>query len=507
MTNYNIAVVTSNLVFGKTMTNHIRRVLNNRVIVEALSDELSAKAQLSTNSYHLAVVDNDLAVDENSVAEGGRGLGLLRWLHETGSQTAKALICSVESSTTLVLPPGTTLLRSGSEFDQQLVKVVNELVSAVQQPSQHNSYVKVIVDLDEAAGQAPYHLVGEGDSYEGSTGRSFVIDRKQLKRLADRSREIVTSPGWDNRLLTLGQDVWDELLKDSGFWGAIQNGLGHVDNDLGRMKFCFRVSPDFHALAVEALASSDDATPEWWMLKTLIYRSFYKQRPQTRGPLLSCARKPGSSPINCLIIEADARGLVPGVESAPGQALELDPLPTIAEEASIVEEILLEHRSGRVLRVNSDLVGNDGFEQVLSKYLEEEWHIVHYAGHSFFDETSRNGYLFFPGRNVGSAPEKIDVARFCGQLRSTQFLYLSSCRSSEANLILALAENGIPAAVGFRWGVVDVRATEYAEQFYRQVFRKNEHCLQYAFLETRKIMHGKYPTEPIWAAPMLLYRG
>ena len=207
MTNYNIAVVTSNLVFGKTMTNHIRRVLNNRVIVETLSDELSAKAQLSTNSYHLAVVDNDLAVDENSVAEGGRGLGLLRWLHETGSQTAKALICSVESSTTLVLPPGTTLLRSGSEFDQQLVKVVNELVSAVQQPSQHNSYVKVIVDLDEAAGQAPYHLVGEGDSYEGSTGRSFVIDRKQLKKLADRSREIVTSPGWDNRLLTLGQDV------------------------------------------------------------------------------------------------------------------------------------------------------------------------------------------------------------------------------------------------------------------------------------------------------------
>jgi hypothetical protein len=115
--------------------------------------------------------------------------------------------------------------------------------------------------------------------------------------------------------------------------------------------------------------------------------------------------------------------------------------------------------------------------------------------------------LFFPGAKIGSSPVKMEVSHFCGQLKATQFLYLSSCRGSEVNLILALAENGIPSAMGFRWSVVDERAAEYADQFYQHLFSKKEHCVQHAFLETRQIMHGRYPDEPIWASPMLLYRG
>jgi CHAT domain-containing protein len=509
-----IAVITSDLSLGRVISNHLRRTERVELLVEELSDEAQAKIQLAKNLHQLAIVHNDLAADENSIAEAGRGTRLLKWLHENGSSTAKALICSVESSADLFVPEDTTILRAGSDFIQQLTGMLKNLMTpAKQAAAKRPSYVRVTVDLDEE-GHAPYSLEGEGDSYQGSTGRCLTIDREKLKRLARRSKDIkLPSDTWSNDWLNLGQDVWDQVLRgDVGFWGALQNGLGHVDNDIQRMKFCFRISPALHPIAVEAIASTENTPdPDWWALKTPIYRSFHQQPPQMRGPLFNCLRKADSYNINCLIIQADVSGVVHGFESRP-DGLKLDRLLHIAQETQEIERILRKHCSGRTLAVDLNFSAGEPFKDVISNLLkEEQWHIIHFAGHSFFDNKTRKGYIFFPGSEVGSPPETIAVADFCSELKGTQFFYLSSCKNIQADLILTLGENGIPSAAGYRWDVDDEKAAEYATKLYQQIFSERDsclqHCLQHAFVETRKCMYKKYPDDPIWASPILLYRG
>ena len=142
-----IAVITSDLSLGQTISNHLRRT-DKVELVELLSDEVQAKTQLGKDLHHLVIVHNELAADENSLAEPGRGTRLLNWLQENHSRTAKALICSVESSADLSVPPRTTILREGSDFIQQLTVLLKSVIAPGKQADKRRSYIRVTVDLD-----------------------------------------------------------------------------------------------------------------------------------------------------------------------------------------------------------------------------------------------------------------------------------------------------------------------------------------------------------------------
>jgi hypothetical protein len=125
---------------------------------------------------------------------------------------------------------------------------------------------------------------------------------------------------------------------------------------------------------------------------------------------------------------------------------------------------------------------------------------VHYAGHSLYAE-DKTGYVFFPGEKFAEAV-KIDV--FSQHLRNAQvrFVYLSSCQSSEDDFVFQLANNLVPAILGFRWKIDDNKAKDYALKFYEYLFKHRS--LEQAFLEARRYVHDKYEDNRIWALPLLI---
>jgi hypothetical protein len=210
--------------------------------------------------------------------------------------------------------------------------------------------------------------------------------------------------------------------------------------------------------------------------------------------------------INCLIIEAYTAGF-PGFTKG-GYEVKLNPLPHLKEESAWLEQNLGKMgrvRIGNICRISADtLPANYSFKAYVEEVLKKNgpWHLVHYAGHSFFDE-KHEGYVFFP---INGAIEPLKIEVFCKDLRlaKPQFVYLSSCFSSEADFVFQLANHGIPAILGFRWGIEDQLAVECAKIFYQFLF--NTRSLEEAFWKTRRDIHDKYLQNKIWAAPLLVYQ-
>jgi hypothetical protein len=140
--------------------------------------------------------------------------------------------------------------------------------------------------------------------------------------------------------------------------------------------------------------------------------------------------------------------------------------------------------------------------------------IVHFAGHSCFldadkDEDDR-GFLLFAGE---PQPEAVSVATFASYLEKagTRFVYLSSCNSSTAETAFQMARYDIPAVLGFRWDLDDVKAVEFAKRFYDNLLgirddQLTEHlCFAEAFTQARRELYDIHKAQHcIWAAPVLI---
>lgn len=100
--------------------------------------------------------------------------------------------------------------------------------------------------------------------------------------------------------------------------------------------------------------------------------------------------------------------------------------------------------------------------------------------------------------------DAVRIDTFAWWLARSRLVFLSSCKSTEADFLFHLADENVPAVLGFRWEVEDDKARAFAACFYQHLFGGQRMSLEYAFLETRKQMHRTYPTNPIWAAPVLV---
>jgi len=89
-------------------------------------------------------------------------------------------------------------------------------------------------------------------------------------------------------------------------------------------------------------------------------------------------------------------------------------------------------------------------------------------------------------------------------LASSKLLYLSSCGSGNAGFAVAAAQQGVPAVVGFRWGVEDDAAEIHARLFYRRLFKQR--AIDTAFWNTRKAMRRIARSNNAWASGMLVMR-
>jgi CHAT domain-containing protein len=188
--------------------------------------------------------------------------------------------------------------------------------------------------------------------------------------------------------------------------------------------------------------------------------------------------------------------------------LKLGPLRSAKEEVTAVEEFLSNLKKqggpiGNVRLINRETVPAGGsFKQLVEDVLNKgAWHVLHYAGHTYYDFQSRAGYLFYP-RGDGLEPIRVKELAWSLRKADTRFAFLNCCEGGQHDFIYHLAQEGVPAIMGFLWNVNDPSAKEYAKSFYRHLFGEKERSLEYACLEAKKEMQAK--DNPIWASAVLV---
>jgi len=136
---------------------------------------------------------------------------------------------------------------------------------------------------------------------------------------------------------------------------------------------------------------------------------------------------------------------------------------------------------------------------MLALILNEEFDIIHYAGHGTFDPQNPNksGWVF--GNNIILSAREIFRVRQVPQLVFSNACFSAVVRSGQAGapdesnrqlagLAEAFFERGVQNYLGSGWPVGDEEALSFASAFYQEVL--DGECLSVAIAAARtKIMH------------------
>ena len=312
-------------------------------------------------------------------------------------------------------------------------------------------------------------------------------------------------PDWEELLRQLGADLRDELFmhppnldfRDEYTRARTLTGL---PEDAVRIRFVIS-EREQHTFPLEAILTRQKDV--YWMLQAPLFRTVVKKYPKAK-PLFEDPLD-RRYPINCLLISADTCGTVDKVQRTfPRIRRTTEECNTIREKLERERQVLNVGRI-RVLSNDEPKEENTPYWENLQRILRDDtWHLVHFAGHSYYDERQRYGCILLPER-FSQTPEPIEASAFASAFGDTpQFVYLNSCESSADEFVFELATIGIPAVAGFRWGVTEDSAFEYAMSFYGHLLK--ERCLEVAFWKARKETHDNSPCDHnlIWAAAMLI---
>lgn len=142
------------------------------------------------------------------------------------------------------------------------------------------------------------------------------------------------------------------------------------------------------------------------------------------------------------------------------------------------------------------------------------YHVVHYAGHGYFDaEKPEQSALLLKGKKG----DEILTALTLGQrLQGSQTIlcYLSCCVGAAVGgaqllganqylgLLDAVAQAGVPVALGYRWYVKDSSARQFALDFYKSLFETQSP--PQAALHARREAYLRDADDETWTSPILI---
>jgi hypothetical protein len=318
----------------------------------------------------------------------------------------------------------------------------------------------------------------------------------------------------------LGNRLRDVLL--GGDIQVIKN-LAHLS---GRMQtaepgsqpaICFVVEKGLYPIALEALRG--DGVTGYWLEKAPVWRRLAINGSR-RFPLFQ-DEETREGPINCLVVEADASGMVSDLN------VQVGPIPGVREEARELIDYLGKQTTvcigkiGRIwceggnvyksVSVSGELptegeVCKGSFRQAMSDMLTagEPWHLVHHAGHSHYDAVNDYGYVLLPGesRDVVHELDYVGATEFAKWLSRTRFVYMSSCLGSSQDFVFNLCMHGVPALAGFRWNIDDEMAKRHSQTFYEELFRRRS--IEEALFWTWNRMYGRHRANRVWASSQLV---
>lgn len=535
------------------MSNTILIVLKNRELTDAIEDlfketvtenindikiikqenEQKAKEWILNGLVDLIITDYRMSTaDKNS--EIRIGMSLLENLKKEKIETPSVLITHVLTdelinATNRLYDCHPIFLRSYPDWETALLKKCLALLKLCTAPEK-NGVVEIMLDMKKKLKSYIISGTKKGREFQRSDICDLEIHDKILEQLKRHSikmydyTEIIKMDKltkkleWEIELKELGEKVFEEIfLKPTKFRDEYHRLEGFME---GRenIDYRFKIKEDFFSIHLEAMYDENYRPTPYMMLTSPIYRKL-NIRGLSNQPVV-----PGNKDqqkTNCLIIKSYFQGLSPEFDK------KYDTLEKLAEEIKGIYRILDQNREefhiGRILVIDDisqmpDLsefdpcpIETGDWQQVeqgkfcdhVEKTLsEEQWHMVHYAGHTDVSDSSGKGCFLFPGTPYNYT---IPVEKFSMWLRQagTQFLFISGCRSSEYGMVSELADHEIPYIVGFRWLLYDNMAAKYAIQFYTH-YVKEKQSLEKAFFMAQKDMHMQDEKHPMWAAPMLI---
>jgi hypothetical protein len=300
-------------------------------------------------------------------------------------------------------------------------------------------------------------------------------------------------PDWVERLSEIGKNLVQEIIRNNqetmGYYRWLSGQVGGSEH----FSIRFSTSEEAYPLLLEAILVPESKTSDdFWMLKAPICRHV-DVGDTVLWPLFEDPEgEEFTQKINCLIIEADTCGWIKDCNLA------LDKIDNISKESKRLED-KLKSRPGQchVHRISGQACTKERVRELLTNG-ERQWHLVHYAGHSLYQD---KGYVFFPKDGM---PDPVEIRIFGQWLRlaRTRLIYLSGCQSCKIDFVRELARNGVPSALGFRWKINDEKAAGHADIFYDNLFK--ERSLEEALLKTRQKVWETNPDHRMWAAPVLM---
>ncbi len=341
-----------------------------------------------------------------------------------------------------------------------------------------------------------YELRGTGFAFEERHGR-LNIPGGTLDFLKAIALGLAgESPTWAEMFKRLGEGIVGCFFaQNDNFRQQLRAGLDAAGG-LANTRVTFIVADVHYEIALEAILTPLEEVPEPWMIHAPLVRNiasaFAASAQLFEGP---------PRPLRCLILCADTSGRVDIDKGGP--TIFLPPLPHIRKECEEVRRLFsrvsrqLGFDEPRVEGVDTQLTP----ERLLAVLRDAEpWDVVHYAGHSHHTRDNPAQASLIVGEK--EQPVAVRMNEIAPYMRRSKLVYLSSCNSANAGFAFEAVQQGIPAVVGFRWGVRDDLADIHARLFYRKLFK--DRAIDTALWKTRRAMHRLKRDDRTWASSMLL---
>jgi len=484
------------------------------VKVDHVVDEQMAKEKISSRAYDLVVIHQHLPLDRKTPIkeEEKRGVGLSKWIDSRDNPlpvVQLVLPSDTEVRAAVAELPNCEVVIIEPSWEMSLMKQVRKVFAANPVKENKRLDVSIYIDLEKNLAEVDLKGVNLGFSFEKHALQIKGSNIIELSMNADRAVDRTDGKKWQNGLKKVGETLMQRIFeKNLDFYIGLRDLISKVGG-LQNTRIRFIVGEKVHAVALESLFGHHEfQKKDYWMLHAPIYRTI-QDCPGEEFPLFhqDDADMRGR-PINVLIVESPTEGTI----MLNGFEKHLGKLKNVATECRYLEDYLRTLKTTKQANIGDvELVSwtnrREPMKDRVRKSLEDgnrSWHVVHYAGHSYFDHRTQSGHVFFPGPRKTIESVKMDLLSLWLRKAKTRFIFLSSCHSSESGFVFAMARQHIPAIVGFRWDIDDDMAFQYTQEFYRELLAGKKRSLEYAFLNARKKIYAMYKDNPIWAAPVLV---
>jgi hypothetical protein len=486
------------------------------------TNEAKAREKLSSGDggYDLVVTSLDIPEDSKTMpVEGLRlGLGLAQWINE--KMNIPTILFTIVDDADLNKKVNQLgwceLVTQKLGWEDLFKKRVRQGLEGRKVPEEKRLNVDIFLNLGTKTPEYALGGVGFPCSIEHKT--LDILTTEFLELIKESSALAENCKGkreWQSKLQHIGEKLMAHIFERDRKFSRLFTQQVTLAGGLPNTRIRFVVGKEVHPIALEAIYGPHEQLEEdYWMLHAPIYRTVGESGGW--GNPLFHDQETKKGPLSILIIESPTEGeAVIKEEGMLVRNLKLERLQNVKAECGFLKNFSdSPEYSGRVRIGKVEVIPRPGddrpFVEQVQDTLEQGkrvWHIVHYAGHSYFDSRTNKGYVFFPSVRDGEpAIEVVDLDLLSVWMRpsKTNLVFLSSCHSSEVGFVFALAKKQIPATVGFRWDVEDDKAAEYTRAFYRVLFGGEMQSLEDVFLKARQNIYKQYKDNPIWAAPALV---